>query len=239
MPVVLAPIGMAGMYARRGEVQAARAAKAAGMPSATLSTMSICDLPRWSARPGRRGSSSTCCATAASWTSAAASAPPTLGVPGAGCSPSTWPVPGTRYRDIRKRPGRRSQPGRAAPARAWTALTHPGWLLGRASSTAGRTRFGNVADAVPEAEAASATSGPGSARNFDASLTLGRHRLGARALARPDRDQGRARRRRRPRWRPRPAPTADRLQPRRPPARRRASPHRRPAADRRGGGRRG
>jgi L-lactate dehydrogenase (cytochrome) len=43
MPVVLAPIGMSGMYARRGEAQAAKAAKAAGT-IATLSTMSICDL---------------------------------------------------------------------------------------------------------------------------------------------------------------------------------------------------
>src|SRR6185437_14800749 len=43
MPVVLSPIGMAGMYARRGEVQAARAARKAGIPMC-LSTMSICDL---------------------------------------------------------------------------------------------------------------------------------------------------------------------------------------------------
>jgi L-lactate dehydrogenase (cytochrome) len=32
MPVMLAPVGMAGMYARRGEVQAARAAAEAGIP---------------------------------------------------------------------------------------------------------------------------------------------------------------------------------------------------------------
>ena len=32
MPVALAPIGLAGLYARRGEVQAARAAEAAGIP---------------------------------------------------------------------------------------------------------------------------------------------------------------------------------------------------------------
>jgi L-lactate dehydrogenase (cytochrome) len=43
MPVVLAPIGMSGMFARRGEVQGARAARDAGT-IATLSTMSICDL---------------------------------------------------------------------------------------------------------------------------------------------------------------------------------------------------
>ena len=41
MPVALGPVGLAGMYARRGEVQAARAAAAAGIPF-TLSTLSVC-----------------------------------------------------------------------------------------------------------------------------------------------------------------------------------------------------
>jgi len=41
MPVALAPVGMAGMYARRGEVQGARAAKTAGIPF-TTSTVGIC-----------------------------------------------------------------------------------------------------------------------------------------------------------------------------------------------------
>lgn len=44
MPVVLAPVGLAGMLARRGEVQAARAAQKAGVPF-TLSTVSACSLP--------------------------------------------------------------------------------------------------------------------------------------------------------------------------------------------------
>ena len=43
MPVALAPIGLAGMNARRGERQAARAAEAAGIPF-TLSTVSACPL---------------------------------------------------------------------------------------------------------------------------------------------------------------------------------------------------
>ena len=43
MPVALAPVGMAGMYARRGEVQAARAAEAAGIPF-TSSTMGVCSI---------------------------------------------------------------------------------------------------------------------------------------------------------------------------------------------------
>jgi len=43
MPVILGPIGLCGMYARRGEVLAASAAKAAGIPF-TLSTVSVCSL---------------------------------------------------------------------------------------------------------------------------------------------------------------------------------------------------
>ena len=43
MPLVLAPLGLAGMMARRGEVQAARAAEAAGVPF-TVSTVGICPL---------------------------------------------------------------------------------------------------------------------------------------------------------------------------------------------------
>ncbi len=43
LPVALGPIGLAGLFARRGEVQAARAAEAAGLPFC-LSTVSICSI---------------------------------------------------------------------------------------------------------------------------------------------------------------------------------------------------
>jgi L-lactate dehydrogenase (cytochrome) len=43
MPLALAPVGLAGMNARRGEVQAARAAEACGIPFC-LSTVSVCSL---------------------------------------------------------------------------------------------------------------------------------------------------------------------------------------------------
>ncbi len=43
IPVALAPIGIAGFYRRRGEVQAVRAAEAAGVP-VVLSTMSCCSV---------------------------------------------------------------------------------------------------------------------------------------------------------------------------------------------------
>src|SRR3954452_4790301 len=43
MPIILAPVGLAGMMARRAEVQAARAAEAVGIPFIE-STVSICSI---------------------------------------------------------------------------------------------------------------------------------------------------------------------------------------------------
>lgn len=43
MPVALGPVGLTGMYARRGETQAARAADQCGIPF-TLSTVSVCPI---------------------------------------------------------------------------------------------------------------------------------------------------------------------------------------------------
>ncbi|MET3589618.1 L-lactate dehydrogenase (cytochrome) [Bartonella silvatica] len=43
LPIILAPVGLTGMYARRGEVQAARAAVAKGIPF-TLSSVSVCPI---------------------------------------------------------------------------------------------------------------------------------------------------------------------------------------------------
>lgn len=43
LPVILAPVGLTGMYARRGEVQAAKAADRKGVPF-TLSTVSVCPI---------------------------------------------------------------------------------------------------------------------------------------------------------------------------------------------------
>ena len=65
MPVALAPVGLCGMYARRGEVQAARAAdkKVFLLPSPPCRSAR---LKKWRRRCSARcGSSFTCCATAA------------------------------------------------------------------------------------------------------------------------------------------------------------------------------
>ena len=51
MPVGLAPVGMAGMYARRGEAQAARAAAGAGIPFC-LSTVGVCSVDAVTAAAG-------------------------------------------------------------------------------------------------------------------------------------------------------------------------------------------
>ncbi len=53
MPLALAPVGMAGLFARRGEVMGARAAEQAGIPF-TLSTLGICppeEIRQATARP--------------------------------------------------------------------------------------------------------------------------------------------------------------------------------------------
>ena len=52
MPIGLGPVGLAGIYSRRGEVQAACASKAAGVPF-TMSTVAACSIEEVaSAGPG-------------------------------------------------------------------------------------------------------------------------------------------------------------------------------------------
>jgi isopentenyl diphosphate isomerase/L-lactate dehydrogenase-like FMN-dependent dehydrogenase len=57
LPVALGPVGISGMFRRRGEVQAARAAHARGLPF-TLSTVGVCPL-KASSSPTMAGASST------------------------------------------------------------------------------------------------------------------------------------------------------------------------------------
>ncbi|UVO54368.1 FMN-dependent L-lactate dehydrogenase LldD [Sphingomonas sp. SUN039] len=141
MPVALAPIGLAGLNARRGECQAVRAAEAAGVPF-TLSTVSACSLgevakaatqPFWFQlyMIRDRGFMRELLAQASE----------------AGCSALVFtvdmPVPGSRYRDYRT--GLAGAPGwRGAVRRAWQGAMRPSWawdvgLMGRPHS------LGNVA----------------------------------------------------------------------------------------------
>ena len=121
MPVALAPVGLCGMYARRGEVQAARAASAKGIPF-TLSTVSVCPIEEVAPAMDRpmwfqlyvlkdRGFMRNVLERAKA----------------AGCSTLVFtvdmPVPGARYRDAHSG---MSGPN-AAMRRYWQAVTHPQW----------------------------------------------------------------------------------------------------------------
>jgi len=145
-PLILAPVGLTGMYARRGETQAARAAKAAGLPFC-LSTMGLCPIDEVAK------------AAAAPWFQ--------LYVmkdrghmrellhraKDAGCPVLVLTVdlqtPGTRYRDVRSGMTGRGGLG-AQVAQAIDGLTHPAWLWdvylnGRPHA------FGNLPSAIPKA----------------------------------------------------------------------------------------
>ena len=99
VPMVLSPIGMAGMYARRGEVQAARAARKAGVPMC-LSTMSICDLQEVAKGSGGPTWFQLYMLTDRGYMKELLHRAHELGCPVLAFTVDL-PVPGTRYRDIR------------------------------------------------------------------------------------------------------------------------------------------
>ena len=130
IPVALSPVGLTGMYRRRGEVQAARAADRHGIPF-TMSSVSVCPIeevapkiqhPMWFQLYvlKDRGFMQNALERAQA----------------AGCTTLVFtvdmPVPGARYRDAHS-----GMSGPNAPLRRyWQAMTHPRWavdvgLLGR------------------------------------------------------------------------------------------------------------
>lgn len=126
MPVGLAPVGLAGLNARRGEAQAVRAANAAGVPFC-LSTVSACPI-------GEVASAS----TAPFWfqlymvRDRAFMADLLDQAKEAGCSALVFtvdmPLPGRRYRDYRS--GLAGASGLAGKARRMLqALGRPAWAL--------------------------------------------------------------------------------------------------------------
>lgn len=167
MPVMLAPVGMAGMYARRGEVQAARAARAAGVPFC-LSTVGVCDLDEVTTGAGvapwfqlymirDRGYMAELLARAK----------------GLGCPVLVFtvdlPVPGARYRDMRTGLFGGAPSLTSGLKRAWDGITHPDWLVD--VQLGGKPHvFGNLAAAIPEAKGMSEF-WPWVTKNFDPSLT--------------------------------------------------------------------
>ena len=141
MPVALGPIGLAGLNARRGEVQAAHAAETAGVPFC-MSTVSACPL-----REVRRGTSKPFWFQLYMIRDRTFMRDLLAEARDAQCSALVFtvdmPVPGSRYRDYRS--GLAGAPGmRGTLRRAWQALMRPGWawdvgLCGRPHS------LGNVA----------------------------------------------------------------------------------------------
>ena len=130
IPVALSPVGLTGMYRRRGEVQAARAADKHGIPF-TMSSVSVCPIEEVAPKIQRpmwfqlyvlkdRGFMQNALERAQA----------------AGCTTLVFtvdmPVPGARYRDAHS-----GMCGPNAPLRRyWQAMTHPRWavdvgLLGR------------------------------------------------------------------------------------------------------------
>jgi len=124
MPIMLAPIGMGGILARRGEIQALRAADANGVPM-VLSTVTLCSAQEVAATTGLpfwfqlymakdRGFVVDLLAQ----------------IKALGCRQLFMtvdlPTPGPRWRD--QRSGLSGPPGFAGQWRRWTEiLTHPGW----------------------------------------------------------------------------------------------------------------
>jgi L-lactate dehydrogenase (cytochrome) len=121
IPVALSPVGLTGMYARRGEVQAARAADARGVPF-TMSSVSVCPIEEVAPQLKRpmwfqlyvlkdRGFMKNALERAQA----------------AGCSILVFtvdmPVPGARYRDAHS-----GMSGPYAALRRYVqAVTHPRW----------------------------------------------------------------------------------------------------------------
>lgn len=146
MPVVLAPLGLAGMMARRGEVQAIRAANAAGIPF-TLSTVGICPVEEVQAA-----------ATEAAWFQLymirdRARVEALLEKAwAAGCRTLVFtvdlPLPGMRHRDFRN--GLASTGLRSRLLKLQQLLARPGWLW-NVALRGGPLSFGNLTEAMPDA----------------------------------------------------------------------------------------
>jgi len=164
MPVVLSPVGLGGMYARRGEIQAARAAKAAGVPF-SLSTVGVCsvdEVAKAAAPPWfqlymvrDRGFMADVLARVE-----AAGSPVLLFT-------VDLPMPGARYRDTRN--GMIASTAGQRLRQALDGLAHPGWLWDVQINGRPHT-LGNVASASADLRTIS-DFWMWIGRNFDSSVT--------------------------------------------------------------------
>lgn len=140
LPIMLSPVGLTGMYRRRGEVQAARACNAKGIPF-IMSTVSVCPIEEVVEKTGRpiwfqlyvlkdRGFMKNALERAMA----------------AGITKLVFtvdmPTPGARYRDAHS-----GMSGRfAAPRRILQAMMHPAWawdvgVLGRPHDLGNISRY--------------------------------------------------------------------------------------------------
>jgi L-lactate dehydrogenase (cytochrome) len=165
MPIVLAPIGIAGLNARRGEVQAARAAERAGIPFclSTVSACSLAEVVRGVTRPlwfqlymiRDRAFMRELLAQAANHCSALVFT-------------VDMPVPGSRYRDVRS--GLADAPGLLGTLRrVGQGLLHPRWAWDVGLNGRPHT-LGNLAS-VMGGDSALADFFAWTRRNFDPSVT--------------------------------------------------------------------
>ncbi|WP_353216236.1 L-lactate dehydrogenase [Sandarakinorhabdus sp.] len=164
MPVILAPVGLGGMHARRGEVQAWRAARAAGVGMA-LSTVSVCSLAEVTQGGG-----------AAPWfqlylvKDQAANEAMIAAARAQGCPALVLtvdlPMPGARYRDVRS--SLSGAPGIAGSLhRAAQMAVRPHWAVD-VGLRGGPAAMGNLNSLVGAKAPLSDYLG-WLARNFDAS----------------------------------------------------------------------
>lgn len=124
LPLVLAPVGLAGMMARRGEAQAARAARSAGVPF-TLSTVGICGIdevaatgtPPWFQLYMLRDRGVVEALLAAAWAAGTRTLVFTVDLP----------LAGPRHRDVRNGLGQAGL--RPRLLKLSQLLARPGWLL--------------------------------------------------------------------------------------------------------------
>lgn len=124
MPVLLAPIGLAGLNARRGEVQAIRAAEAAGVPFC-LSTLSVCPLAEVARASSKPPWFQLYMIRDHAFMIALLATAERLGCPALMLTVD-MPVPGSRYRDHRS--GLAGAPGLSGGLRRFgQALLRPRW----------------------------------------------------------------------------------------------------------------
>jgi L-lactate dehydrogenase (cytochrome) len=165
MPVVLSPVGFSGMFAKRGEVQAARAAEAAGLTLA-LSSLSIC--PMEEVRAGVKNPIwyQLYMIKDRGYMEALLNRAADLGTEVLVFTVDL-PVTGTRYRDLRSGFSATPPPMQRI-TRALHTATRPAWI--RDVFLNGRPHhFGNLVDAIKEGQVGDFAGWVH--RNFDPTLT--------------------------------------------------------------------